>query len=297
MTRRRPTTLCRSWLFAPGAEATLLHEAATCGADVIIQELEDFTPRDRRAEARALAPGLYPHWRSHGVVTAVRINPYADEGQVDLAAVMAGAPDIVALPKVTTPDHISALDADISAHETALGLPQGSTEILPNIESAAGLIALRDIARASARVTACLIASEDMAADLGAPRQPDNHELQYARQRFFFECAAVGVLAVDYPHTWSDPDTLERDIDGAARLGYRAKSCVMAAHASVINAGLSPPPAATDRAKRIVAAFETAQANGRSNIQVDGILVELPTYNTALRLLKRACALAEWDDA
>ena len=41
----RPLRLCRSWLFVDGAdEAALLGVSAQSGADVLIQELEDFTP-------------------------------------------------------------------------------------------------------------------------------------------------------------------------------------------------------------------------------------------------------------
>lgn len=286
----RPTDLCRSWLFAPGAEEDQLRSAARSGADVIIQELEDFTPRARRPDARALAAGLYPFWRANGIRAAVRINPFADEGELDLAAVMQGAPDIVALPKVAGPEHIAALDAAITAHESALGLPAGQTEILPNLESAAGVNALPAIAAASPRVRACLMASEDLAADLGAPRQPDNSELAYARAKFFFDCAAAGVLAVDYPHTWAEG--LEADLASACRLGYRAKSCVRTDDIAAINAAFTPSEAEIQTARAIVTAFETAQSEGRANTRVGTILVELPTYNSARRLLERARSLS-----
>ena len=285
----RPTPLCRSWLFAPGAERDALYAAPASGADVIIQELEDFTPPDRRPEAHALAPALYDHWRAKGAVAAVRINPYHDGGRLDLAAVMPGAPDIVALPKVTTPGQIAALDADITAHEAALNLPHGQTQILPNLESAAGVLALRDIAAASPRVTAVLMASEDLAADLAAPRQPDNAELQYARAKFYFDAAAAGVLAVDYPHTWAAG--LDDDLNGANRLGFKAKSCVRPEDAAAINAAFTPTDAEIARARAIVAAFDTARAEGRANARAGDTLVELPGYNNARRLLDRARAL------
>ena len=44
MRRIRPAQLCRSWLFLEGANEAVLHRAAASGADVLIQELEDFTP-------------------------------------------------------------------------------------------------------------------------------------------------------------------------------------------------------------------------------------------------------------
>jgi citrate lyase subunit beta/citryl-CoA lyase len=55
----RPAQLCRSWLFLEGANEAVLRRAAAGGADVLIQELEDFTPHASRPTARALASDLY----------------------------------------------------------------------------------------------------------------------------------------------------------------------------------------------------------------------------------------------
>ena len=87
---RRPPPLRRCWLFLPGAERAQLLDATKSGADMLIQELEDFTPPERRPEARAMAPELYAAWRAAGVLAAVRINPLETEGRIDLAAVMRG---------------------------------------------------------------------------------------------------------------------------------------------------------------------------------------------------------------
>ena len=109
MRRIRPAQICRSWLFLEGANEDVLQRAATSGADVLIQELEDFTPPALRPAARVLAPDLYRSWREAGTVVAVRVNPLEQDGMDDLAAVMRGAPDIVALPKVAEPHHVVRL--------------------------------------------------------------------------------------------------------------------------------------------------------------------------------------------
>jgi citrate lyase subunit beta/citryl-CoA lyase len=102
----RPVGLCRSWLFLEGANEDVLQRAAGSGADVLIQELEDFTPPALRPLARALAGELYAKWRAAGAVVAVRVNPLAQDGMDDLASVMRGRPDIVALPKVAEPSDV-----------------------------------------------------------------------------------------------------------------------------------------------------------------------------------------------
>lgn len=288
----RPANLCRSWLFVNGAEEDALRTAADSGADVLIQELEDFTPPALRPKARELAPSTYAAWRSNGAVVAVRVNPLAVDGIEDLAAVMRGTPDIVALPKVSEPEHVIELDEAVTRFEKEYDLPEGRTRLLPNIEYARGLVQTGAIAQASPRTTACLLASEDLAADLGAERGRDGLELAYSRQRFLVECVAAGIVAVDCPYTWRDAEGAEQDALWARRLGYQAKSAVVHQHASVINRTFTPSPDDVARARDIIAAYEAAQARGEARVEVDGSLVETPIYMNAKRLIARAAQLA-----
>ena len=295
MRQIRPAQLCRSWLFLEGANEDVLRRAATSGADVLIQELEDFTPPASRSVARALAPDLYRSWREAGAVVAVRVNPLEQDGMDDLAAVMRGGPDIVALPKVAEPQHVVRLDEAVTRFERDYGIPAGSTALLPNVEYARGLVQTVAIAKASPRTTACLLAAEDLAADLGAERGQDGIELAYCRQRFLVECVAAGIIAVDCPYTWSDIEGVMRDTHWARRLGYVAKSLVDPAHAGAINGILSPGEDEMRRARSLVTAFEAARAAGQGRVEVDGSLVEVPAYHTAKRLLARGEAMRQFE--
>ena len=104
----------RSWLFIDGADETALAEGPASEADVLIQELEDFTPPEMRPRAREISPGVLAAWKAAGVVTAVRVNPLDGDGMADLTAIMRGAPDIVMLPKTAAPRHI----VELIAHAT-----------------------------------------------------------------------------------------------------------------------------------------------------------------------------------
>jgi citrate lyase subunit beta/citryl-CoA lyase len=295
MRQIRNLQLCRSWLFLEGANEAVLQRAASCGADVLIHELEDFTPPALRPAARALAPDLYAAWREAGAVVAVRVNPLEQDGMDDLAAVMRGRPDIVALPKVAEPHHVARLDEAVSRFERDYGIPQGSTALLPNIEFARGLVQTGAIAAISKRTAACLMASEDLAADLGAERGSDGVELAYCRQRFIVECRAANVVAVDCPYTWSDAPGVERDTRWARRLGYVAKSLVDPMHAAIINGLLTPDDNDMRRARDVVSAFEAARALGGGRAELDGSLLEVPTYSNARRLLARGDALRQFE--
>jgi len=284
-------TLCRSWLFVGGAETAGLETVPACGADVAILELEDFTPPQVRPAARAAAPALLGAWRAAGLVPAVRVNPFWDGGREDLAACMAGRPAVVMLPKVRGPDDVVVLEQAVTGEGRRLGLPEGATRLVPNCESAKALFAVQEIARASARVVGCLLASEDLATDLGALRTPEGGELAFARAFFHAGCVAAGVLSIDCPYTFADTEGAARHARQARALGYTAKSLVDPAHAAAINAAFTPSAAEIARARRVVAAFTQARAKGEGRVLLDGHALEVPTLRNAQVLLDRAAAL------
>jgi citrate lyase subunit beta/citryl-CoA lyase len=204
---------------------------------------------------------------------------------------MRGRPDIVLMSKVSQRRQVVALAEAVLSLEYANGIPSGSTEIVPNIESARGLIETFAIATASPRVTGVLGSTEDMAADLGAPRTPAAHELAYARQRLHVECVAAGVLSVDCPYTFADVAGSEADARAARAMGYVAKSAVNPTQVAGINAAMTPSSEEAAHALRVVDAFEAARAKGIDRVDVAGLIVEVPTYLSAQRLLARAKAL------
>ena len=265
----------RSWLFVPGADPRAHTAAARSGADVIILELEDFTPPELRARARSLSPDALNQWRKAGALAAVRINPLETCGLDDLMGVVAARPDMILMSKVVAPEQVKSL-------EEATG---GTVDIVPNVESAAGLLRTFDIARASKRVAAMLVASEDMVADLGTERTRRGRELDYVRSRFLVECRAAGIEAIDAPYTFSDVEGAVADARRSKRLGYRMKSLVDPSHARAINRVFTPTRAQLQKARRIVAAFEKARAAGKDRAKVDGALIEVPIYAAAKRLL------------
>ena len=158
---------------------------------------------------------------------------------------------------------------------------------MPNVETAAGLVRTLEIARSSPRITALLVASEDMVADLGTVRSRGGVELAYVRARFLVECRAAGVEAIDCPYTFSDVRGARADALQAKRLGYRAKSLVSPAHAQAINRVFTPDRKEIVHARRVVSAFEKARSAGKERALVDGALIEVPIYAAAKRLLGR----------
>lgn len=286
-TERSPESR-RTWLAGPGADAAM-HEVMTrSGAEVMLHDLEDFTPPERRAEARALAPALYQQWRNAGALVCVRINTLESVGYIDLQAVLHARPDIVAYPKASSPFHIRALDVAIATHEASMGIERGTIEILPVCETALGVVNVREMAGASARVRCALLGAEDLAADLGADRTREAVELEYARGRFLLECRAAGIEPIDAPYTFADAEGAVEEARRSRQRGYRTKCVVRPEHVAPVRSALAPTEQEVEHARRVVREFEAARRRGEDRALVDGLWIEVPTYLNARRLAQGA---------
>ena len=287
--QRRDPDLRRTWLFGPGASASAHQAMLDSSADALIVDLEDFTPAAQRGEARHLLKGMAEKCRLRDSLFAVRVNQLDHvDGAADLAAAMASQPDVIACPMAERSHQIRDLDAAISGWERTLSIAPGSTELLPVCETALGVLEVRALAVASARIRCAMLGTEDLAADLCAERGPDALELDYARRRFVLECRAVRIEPIDAPYTYADAAGAIREATYARRLGYRSKGLVRPEHASFVNDVFTPNETALCQAQAVVEAFEAARARGEERALVDGQWIEVPTYRNAWRLVRQA---------
>lgn len=285
--------LRRTWLFGPGADGVAHSAMLQSGADVLIVDFEDSTPAERRDEARRGIVGLIARIRESGAGVAVRINALETDGPADLAAVMPARPDVIAYPMAKSAEDMRNLHSALDEWETRLGIPRGTTEIVPVCETALGVVEVRAIAAGSRRIRCALMGTEDLAADLCAERQPDGLELDHARRRFILECRAAAIEPIDSPYTYGDTDGAVREAQYARRLGYRSKAVVCPEHASALNEALTPSDEEVSRAAAMMQAFEAARARGEDRALVDGLWVEVPTYRNARRIVERARRLRD----
>jgi len=293
----RSPDLRRSLVFVAGADTDAHDETIRARPDILAQDLEDFTPPQLKESARQLSASLFDRARQSGIIPAVRVNRLDDGGIADLAAIIPAFPALIMLPKAEQGDQIEALEKEIARLETVHGLPAGEIEIVPTVETALGLVNLKEIVLASARVKSCVLGAEDLAADLMAIRSPAGEELAYARSRFLLECRALRVEPIDPPYTFADAEGCEREARRSHQLGYQSKSTVTPAHVEIIHRILTPSVDDIASAERLVAAFEAGRERGEDRVVVDGLWVEPPAYMNARKLLDRARQLGVADGA
>lgn len=275
-----------TWLFVTAIDTSEIDAAANSGADVVIVDLEDFTPPHLRAKGRAVLGDTLSGISKAGPMTCVRINPTgsADHDADLIAALNAGA-QIISLPKTTSSAELHDLALAIRNH---LGDGASCPGLLPCIETAEGLVNTYSILKQSPPLLGCLIASEDMTASLRAPRDKSGRAIKYARQRFILECRAADVEPVDCPYTWADRDGLIAETEDAKALGYHCKSAARADQIKPIRDILQPGADEIAAARQLVDAFEVAQAAGQDRVEVNGRIAEQPSYLNAMALLDRA---------
>ena len=154
----------RALLYMPGTDWRKIEKATTLNVDSICMDLEDGVALNRKQEARdtiVKALGELDFGRSEKLV---RINP-PDSGlqDEDLAAVVPAMPEGLVLPKVS-----SATDIRLVADK--LDQTEGSEAIylLAIVETAQGIVNLKEISQASERLSALIFGAEDLAGDIGA---------------------------------------------------------------------------------------------------------------------------------
>ena len=289
----RPMQLRRSWLFVGAADKNAILTSYDSGADVCIQEFEDFCLPELRREARLMMPDVLSDWRARKIVATVRINPLEDpDGLRDLDAAMRAGADAILLPKANTKEQIALLQKHINEMEKQCGKTVSSTKIIPNIEQARGLMNATDILSSSTQIAGALVASEDMVVSLNAPRKKNSEILNHVRRVFHIACCSVGITSIDMPYTFTDDEGVRQQTMLAKDIGMLAKSTVNASHCKIINEILTPNERDVENAVEIVSAFEKGRGSGEGQVIHKGTKIEVPIYLNAKRIIERFEALS-----
>jgi citrate lyase subunit beta/citryl-CoA lyase len=285
-------------LFAPGNHARRVAKALSLDADAVILDLEDACPVAEKTATRAVvASALARPRRGLGYV---RVNALSTEfGYGDLCAVVRPGVDGVMLTKVHGPDDVKIADWLMTQLERERGLPLRSVDLLPLIESGAGLANAEAVARASPRVRRLAFGAGDFTLDVGIRWSREETELLAFRSTLVLASRAAGIeppIDLAWIHT-QDAEGFTNSVSWGRTLGFQGKLCIHPDHVAAINAAFSPSAAEIAEARRIVAAFAEAEAAGSAAFALDGALVDYAIVWKARRVLDAAAAIEARDAA
>jgi citrate lyase subunit beta/citryl-CoA lyase len=268
----------RTCLAVPASSPRFLAKARGLAADEIFLDLEDAVAPAAKDEARRAAAAALTEGGWDGRVMAVRVNDTGTGWAYrDVITVVEGAGahlDVIVLPKVSGPGQVVWLDLLLGQLEQAAGLPSGRIGIEAQIEDAAGLAAVDEIAAASARLQALVFGPADFMASIGmrslqVGAQPAGYAgdaYHYPLMRILVAARAHGLAAIDGPHlAIGDLDGLRRAAGSAAALGYDGKWVLHPGQIDPVNQAFSPGQQEYDRAELILEAYDyytTVQRRG-----------------------------------
>ena len=284
----------RSFLFAPGNVARRVEKALTLEADVVIVDLEDSVALAEKAATRkAVAAALERPRRARGFV---RVNaPSTPFCFSDLQETIHGKVEGVVLPKVESAADLHAIDWMLWNLERERGIPEGSIDLMPQIETAAGVQRIDRVLQARSlrpykgpwRVKRVAFGAADYSHELGLTVGPEEAELADARARVVLSSRAAGLEGpIDSPwFDFKDNAGFARALERSRRGGFQGRLCVHPDQLAPVNAAYQPSAEELARAERIVAAFRQAEARGEAAVQVDGQMVDYPVAYRAQALL------------
>jgi malyl-CoA/(S)-citramalyl-CoA lyase len=314
--RLQPTPIARPnrcQLFGPGSNTKLFAKMAASAADVINLDLEDsVAPSDKDVARANIIQAISEHdWGNKTL--SVRINsldtPYWYKDVVDLLEQAGERLDQIMIPKVGCAEDIYAVDALVTAIETAKGRSKKiNFEVI--IESAAGIAHVEEIAAASPRLVAMSLGAADFAASMGMQTtgiggtQENYYMLRegvkhwsdpwhWAQAAIVAACRTHGVLPVDGPFgDFSDDEGYIAQAKRSATLGMVGKWAIHPKQIALANQVFTPSDEDVTEAREILAAMEQAKANGEGATVYKGRLVDIASIKQAEVIVAQAELIA-----
>jgi citrate lyase subunit beta / citryl-CoA lyase len=270
----RPRRTCLS---VPGSSPRMIEKARTLPADQVFLDLEDSVAPDAKSSARTRVGAALASGGWAGQVLGVRVNdwstPWTHVDVIDVVSAAGAHLDVVVLPKVTGASHVEALDLLLTQVEIAHRLPVGRIGIDAQIENAAGLANIGEIA-AAPRVRALVLGPADLMASLHTRtlvvgEQPAGYDVgdayHHVLMTILVAARAHDVAAIDGPYLKvRDVEAFRRVAGRSAALGYDGKWVLHPDQIAAGNEIFSPGQREYDRAELILEAYEwhTSAAGG-----------------------------------
>jgi citrate lyase beta subunit len=286
----------RALLYMPGDDWKKIAKALTLGVDCICMDMEDGTALNRKADARLTIARALRELDFGKSEKLARINSVGSGfEQDDIEAVLPHHPDGIVIPKLESLDQIQWAHERIEAAELAHGWDVNSIRMLVGVETAKGIINLKEIA-SHPRLDGLIFGAEDYAASIGATRSRAGWEVLTARGAVVMHAAAQGLQAIDMVFIdFRDAINLRVEAVQGAQMGFSGKQIIHPAQVQPVQEAYTPDDEAIAYARRVVETFDAHQAEGAGAYELDGKMIDMPLLRIAQKVLDRARAAGKID--
>jgi citrate lyase subunit beta/citryl-CoA lyase len=283
-----PSRPRRSVLYMPASNARAIEKARSLPCDGLILDLEDAVAPDAKTEARARAVDATAAGGFGRRELVIRCNGLDTPwGAEDLAAAAAVGPDAILVPKVSGA-------ADIAAYAAAIKAAPERTALWAMIETPAAVMALSEIAAASAahRTTCWVVGLNDLAKAMGGRQTPERAPHLAILSLCVAAARAKGLAILDSVFNGIDDlASLELQCRQAADIGFDGKSLIHPSQIETANRMFSPDPAEVAWSRAVIHAFAQPENRMRGALQVEGRLAERLHLEAAERLVDMSDAI------
>ena len=284
----------RSLLFVPVTVRRFVDGAARRGADAIILDLEDSVAASEKARARSLVPEAAEIVSRGGADVVVRINRPLRMAVRDIEAAVGPRVLALALPKTENAAHVRLLAEIVDEVEIERGMTLGTTRLIAMVETAAAFFHIAEIAQAHQRLCALNLGAEDFATSAGI--LPEAEALSMPKQMAVFAARAARIMPLGFIGSiaeFHDLDGFRQTIRRSRRFGFIGASVIHPSQVAILNEEFRPNAGEIDHARRVLAAYDKALAEGVGAVTVDGKMIDVPVVERARRMVEREAAIAE----
>ena len=278
-------TPLRSVLYMPSSNERALEKAKSLPCDALILDLEDAVapdakPAARKAAAAAAASGDY----GRRTVT-IRVNGLGTQWHDDdiVAASQAG-PAAIVVPKVDSADDVARL---VAAMEKA-GAPD-HTRLWAMVETPVAVLDALSIARASERVGAFVLGTNDLVKELYAEHVPGRAPILPSLHTALLAGRAAGIAVIDGVYNdVKDTDGFLAECEQGRQMGFDGKTLIHPGQVEGANRAFAPSEQAVEDARGLIAAWEdgrTGSGGGAGVVTFNGRMVENLHVESARRTL------------
>ena len=290
------TAPIRSFLFTPANHPRRVEKVFQVGADAVILDLEDAVAISEKPAARQDVVNAFSSRPNSATRHYVRVNsidtPYCED---DIKATVGPWLDGVVLPKVESRACLNELERMLAAAEAEQGIPVGSLDLMPIIETARGVESAKKIATADSRVKRMAFGGGDYTLDLNYQWEADEAVLAYARAKLS-HASRLGDLEPPIDTVVlqiKDNDRFLQSARQGKQFGFGGKLCIHPDQIPLTHEIFTPSEAEIAHARAVVAAFEAAEAAGSASIQLDGYFIDYPIVYKSQRTLALADKLLD----
>jgi citrate lyase subunit beta/citryl-CoA lyase len=295
----RPRRLRRVQLAVPGSSDKMMRRAAESDADHVFLDLEDAVAPNSKLAARAQVIQALTGLDWGKKTRCVRINDlrtrYAYADIIEVVRGAAGHLDTIMIPKACDARDIWFVETLLGQLEAELGLTR-RIGIEALIEEVHGLQNVERIAASSQRLEALILGVGDYSASqkmdaravLGTTGYPGDL-WHYARFRMVVAARANGLDPIDGPFPdFRNPDGYREECRRGLIVGCAGKWALHPAQIPIALEVFTPPAEQVSQARKLIAAYREAEAQGLGAIQVEGEMIDAASVRILQNVLERA---------